>query len=326
MKLLSKLSDFSQWLKWIPLAGVLLLLAWIWHSHRHHIFPPIGTYIAILTFLAIVITIWPPTELIEKIGWLLLFSTLSGCEIQNLYHDRKVHDEEQARILKEERDKFEEERNKFAALIAQGQTVLDGLKEVGGHVKDAGSFISGGNSYPSVFPGEVTQDDGTKQIGFYLQKRGNYPLYDLNVRIGRPYRVSPQENTIQVFGKKQSFAELNDAASHPIFFAPMPDSATTYYTAYMAARNGVWEEVFEIRMAGPTLTWRFVEYGGPNAQSPIKDPILDLADEKFPAASRHSNIYPLNALGLPYLSERNGAFLQMDLVEITATVQFGNKK
>jgi hypothetical protein len=44
------------------------------------------------------------------------------------------------------------------------------------NVKEASSFVSGGNTYPIVYPHAVTGESGARQIGFDFHKEGKYPL------------------------------------------------------------------------------------------------------------------------------------------------------
>jgi len=54
--------------------------------------PPVGTYIAILGVAATVMSLMPPANKWEKAVWMAGIVGLAVLEIQNLYHDRDVHD------------------------------------------------------------------------------------------------------------------------------------------------------------------------------------------------------------------------------------------
>ncbi|PYJ65407.1 MAG: hypothetical protein DME76_18275 [Verrucomicrobia bacterium] len=56
--------------------------------------PPIGTYIAIAAFFAIVVTIWPPRRKSTKILWICVFLGLTGFEINTLYKTRDSQNQE----------------------------------------------------------------------------------------------------------------------------------------------------------------------------------------------------------------------------------------
>ncbi len=60
--------------RYLPPVVFLLLAAWGILSYVV-VFtrPPIGTYIAILTFLAVVVTIWPPEGKWAQACWLIAF-------------------------------------------------------------------------------------------------------------------------------------------------------------------------------------------------------------------------------------------------------------
>jgi hypothetical protein len=73
------------------------------------------------------------------------------------------------------------------------------------NVKEASSFVTGGDTFPIVFAHSVTQEDGRRQIGFTFQKNGKYPLYGLSVSVNKPYRLASDNSpSIRAIGIKPS--------------------------------------------------------------------------------------------------------------------------
>ena len=255
----------------LPAIAFLLIAVWTPFLFLSRVHPPTGTYAVFLAFLAVVETIWPPDRSLGKALWVVVFLYLLVCEIGNLYRDR------------------EENRN--------------ALSRVSSASEEAASFASGGSTYPVVFPGIVSQTDGARQVGFYLSKQGEYSLYSLSVNVGRPFRVSLQDKTIQTFGMSRQFPELDINASYPLLFQPIPREQVAYYAAFMSARNGSWEEIIELRKQGTRTTWRILLLSAERYGISPSKPLVDLADEDFPESERHRTISPLDALDLPFISE-----------------------
>jgi hypothetical protein len=165
--------------------------------------------------------------------------------------------------------------------------------------KEASSYISGGNQYPWVIAYPVTREDGTPQIGFALQKNGKYPLYDLKVFVGKPYKASESVVTYPTGGVSREFPELNGNIGIPLWFQPIPEENSTFYWVIMSARNGNWEEVINIQKVSSGVATRWVLFGSRDRSISPNKQIFDLADRDFPVAERKRKIYPLTELALP---------------------------
>ncbi len=78
--------------RYLPPLVFLLIVAWavILRFVKYH--PPIGTYIAVLAFGAVIVTLWPPEGRWSKVCWLLVFAGFLIFEVRNLYDDRNEHD------------------------------------------------------------------------------------------------------------------------------------------------------------------------------------------------------------------------------------------
>jgi hypothetical protein len=145
----------------------------------------------------------------------------------------------------------------------------------------------------------VTREHGTRQIGFYLSNQGRYPLYELRVYVGKPYRVSASDSTIQTFGTSRQFQELNGNASYPLWFTAIPEEDSTLYSASTSARNGTWEEVINVRRVSSGIASHWILFRSNDPRISSNEQVVDLADESFPSGERKQKIYPLNARTLP---------------------------
>ena len=91
---------------WLPPFLVVAVAAWLTYVSFVGFYPPIGAYIAVLGFLAVAVTIWPPESNWAKATWLVVFFSVMGFEIQNLYHDRSENQQHQVQDRKDEDDRF----------------------------------------------------------------------------------------------------------------------------------------------------------------------------------------------------------------------------
>lgn len=157
-----------------PLMAVLcvlwLLSVLIWKPTGR---PPVGTFIGLLAFLAVVVTIWPPTSNRSKAAWLAVFFCLTGLEIANLYQERAENQKQLLAAQKTEDDRFSE-------ILTQNQkdfnaTVLR-LGSLADQQQDALDEINGGESFPYV------QFVGTGLQAFLFEK-GHHPLSQMTVQI-----------------------------------------------------------------------------------------------------------------------------------------------
>jgi hypothetical protein len=167
------------------------------------------------------------------------------------------------------------------------------------NLREASSYVSGGDAYPVVFAHAVTREDGARQIGFVLSKQGKYPLYELKVFVGKPYKTSAVDTTIQTLGASRQFQELNGNASYPLWFQPIPEENSTFYSVIMSARSGNWEEVINVQKVSSGIAMRSVLFWSKDPRVTPNKRVFDLADENFPPAERKKKIYPLAELALP---------------------------
>lgn len=169
--------------------------------------------------------------------------------------------------------------------------------------KQTFSYATGGDTYPFVHAHVIT-DGGKQQIGFYLQKNGQYPLYALRTFVSRPYKKKATDNVIYYFPGSlyREVQEFDENATYPIGFEPVPKDQSTLYSVSMYARNGHWEEVVDIEKTGSAYTTRVVIFGSDDPRVTPNKVIFDVADADFPAENRKRKVYPLNDVDLPIAS------------------------
>jgi hypothetical protein len=165
--------------------------------------------------------------------------------------------------------------------------------------QEASSFSSGGDSRPEIHAHRVTREDGKEAIGFYLTKRGKYPLYGLTVVLGKPHRSAENRNTLlwevsQACRSIQLPQEMQIGYTIPFCFEPLPKEDSTYYEADMSARNGHWDEVIRIvKTANGDLSMRWALFETRDITMSPNKQVFDLADADFPPNERWEKIHPL---------------------------------
>jgi hypothetical protein len=164
--------------------------------------------------------------------------------------------------------------------------------------QQASSYASGGDSRPEIFPRVITREDGQRGVGFYLIKRGRYPLYGLTVNIGKPHRDPANPDTL-MWGQDQcrslQFQELQTESSRLVCFQPLPKEDPAYYNGDLTARNGHWDEVIIVRRTGSgDFAIRWVLYESRDLTISPNQLVFDLADDNFPSVERKTNIHPLS--------------------------------
>src|SRR5450759_4024127 len=108
----------------LPVAVLVALSAWGGCVERFHIYPPVGTYIAVLAFLAAVVTIWPTEHPWGRAVWVFAFLLVMVFEVRNLYRDRADHDKSQAESFKTNREQFEATMRNIETIIEANTDIL----------------------------------------------------------------------------------------------------------------------------------------------------------------------------------------------------------
>jgi hypothetical protein len=197
---------------------------------------PPGVAVACLAVVAIVMAFRIVSEdfgRIEQVVWICMSVVLLFAEINAIGRDRTVQEARERRdrdtqmlefqrildqgsaINRRQEDELNEQRAKFSALLNQGRASIRKMSKVADDVRDAGSYASGGDTFPYLFPGEITLEDGRRMLGFYLNKHGKYPLYDLLVLVGRPFVSDAQNRSLAIPGAQCRYPELNGNWSIP---------------------------------------------------------------------------------------------------------------
>jgi hypothetical protein len=295
---------------------------WNWH-------PPVGVFIGILAVVGVLVP-WFKGEKVhlrERMWWSILMIACFALELRTIYLDQSQHDHEQQQSRCEETAKFEavieqgratnerqkeeqkEQEQKFAALLKQGGRSIKDLEGVASKVSEGTSFANGGDTYPSIFPYQLTTEDGRQRVPFGLSKQGKYPLFDLMVSVGRPYSVSKENNQEETFGASCKFPEMNANWNFPLLAASMDGESSAYFEASMFARNGKWEEVIDVRRVDGKLVSRWVIFQTTDFSGPHSKVLLDLADHAFPPEHRRDTLqpFPNDSLPLPEISQQKKA-------------------
>lgn len=261
---------------------------------------------------------------LEQVIWIVVSAAFLYIEIYSITLDRAEsasrdlhsHMEERAKfqavidqghaINEKQKEEQKEEQQKFAALLKQSGRSIKDLGEVANKVSEAVSFSSGGDTFPEIFPYELITDDGKQRIGFGLSKHGEYPLFDLRLDVGRPYSVSKENNQEEIFGAQCKFSEINGNWSRPLLAISMDGESSAYFTATMFARNGRWDEVFDIRRVNNKFISRWVIFQTTQFSGPQSKVLLDMAYQDFPLEHRHDTLqpFPNNVLLIPDISQR----------------------
>jgi hypothetical protein len=278
--------------------------------------PPPGVSVACLAMAAVVVTFRVSAKSfgrLEQVVWILLSAAFLYIEIASITTDRAEETArfqaviDQGRALNEKQEEEQmEQRQKFAALIKQGGDSIKDLGVVANKVSEGVSFASGGDTFPEIFPYEVRTDDGRQRVGFAMSKRGKYPLFDVRLDVGRPYSVSKENDQEADFGTQCKFPEINGNWSFPLMAASMDGESSAYFTATTFARNGRWDEVFDVRRVEGKLVSRWVVFLTTKFSGPGSKVVSDLADQGFPLEHRHDALqpFPNHALPIPDISQR----------------------
>ena len=178
-----------------------------WQLH-----PPVGTYIAILALLGVLVPLfreWGKIGPREKAVWSTAMFALLLLELRTLYLDRDEHDRQQEYAQCQQLHSFQAiaDTLKTSIGIAQGQYrttikhvdgVLKTTQEVAGVAKKNLDAVTGGDSFGYVIPSRTERG---AQIAMLVHNDGNQPLM-VQVRLLHLY------NTCATWG------ELTDCAEH----------------------------------------------------------------------------------------------------------------
>jgi hypothetical protein len=256
----------------------------------------------------------------EQIIWIVLAVILVQLEIASINTDRRASSQHEEQARAEERDKFQalieqdeainrhqtdahnQQMNQFQALLSQGNKSIQNLGRVSTSIQEASGYAGGGSSFPTVFAHPITTEDGEQRVGLSFKVRGQYPLFDVHVSVGRAYSVPNPTKEMSVMGTSCNLGEVNVNTTFPLIGISIGNEDAAYFVAEMEARNGTWEEVVDVRRVAGKITARWQIMQLKNPEGPQK--ILDLADSDFPQAHRSDVLYSPLFLHLPDISQR----------------------
>jgi hypothetical protein len=127
---------------WSPAVAVMLLLCWLWIYPKFGVsHPPVGFYIAVLAFVAAIVSIMPPDNNRARAGWFIFFGAVLCFEISTLYQqraediattdtNRKLEDAQVATTRALEDDRFakilQSQQDNFATVLRENQKQFNG--------------------------------------------------------------------------------------------------------------------------------------------------------------------------------------------------------
>jgi hypothetical protein len=247
-------------------------LAWLWFVVPHfNFYPPVGVYIAVLAFLAVIMNFWQPEGRYAKAAWVCIFAITLVLEIHTLYHARDEYDKQQTKNITEARESFnkiltdqresfkgmlvevrkgnEEEQKQFAGLLKGEKTLFERslYTATGGQ-----SFCIMKLGYPDSAHPEETM--------FSFHHRGKYPLYDVYAHVidMRKYsEIVQQKNldlgvSVDLRTGAPSLVALN-VGNLPVESAKILSSGLlykladkNYFIIHFTARNGFWKQYLKL--------------------------------------------------------------------------------
>ena len=184
---------YQRWLPPIILLGTLIWLGFVFFLKPAR--PPIGSYIASLALLAVVVTIWPPESNWSKAAWLAVFFALTGLEICTLYRERSDNQAQQAQSRIDEDNRFagilEQSQKQFDATMAKTGTILDETQTVARLAENSLDNLTGGDSVAYIAPQAVQNG----RVPLVIVNAGRYPLTGVTIIVmdwtTLPFKTEP---------------------------------------------------------------------------------------------------------------------------------------
>lgn len=196
--------------------GILLWLACVFFLHPPR--PPVGTYIACLAALAVVVTIWPPESNWSKAGWLLIFFACTGLEIATLYQERTENQKQQADVRSSERSAFQSIVDGLKTSISNNQLAfsqtMKRMERLDALSRENVDEVTGGNGFatlePSIYPVDKIGLSLTAIVhGKHIIRGVKYTLEE-----GVPHVRTDQE-------MNKSFNDVLAGRSHPVMIGDL---------------------------------------------------------------------------------------------------------
>jgi len=169
------------------------------------LYPPVGTFIAVLSVVAALVPLFRPWDKIskhERAAWTFLMFVLVGGELRTIYLDRDEHDLEQAHARCEQLQSFQAietssqsqfqstmreyanaekaENRHFEQLLREEGRVFNGMQR---NTRDTLDALTGGNSYTAIMPLLVTSDANNAELPLMVSVSGKNTLYDVTIEM-----------------------------------------------------------------------------------------------------------------------------------------------
>lgn len=241
---------------WAPVAATVLLLLWLWTYPKFGMsHPPVGFYIAVLAFLAAVVSIMPPNNHWARAAWFIFFGAVLTFEITTLYQQRR-EDEAAANINRQREDeqvamtrRLEDIR--LAAILHQNRVALGEMLNT----------ETGGDSFCYLYLSPA-------QTGWImeLEKVGKYPLHsvemqltDNNVFQSEMARLHPdiQSHRLSALNAMEqaqtrseqsiTVGDFNEPSRRLLGGHPYPNSGQQEFSLFVGSLNGSWIEQITLR-------------------------------------------------------------------------------
>jgi hypothetical protein len=264
IKTRSKLADR------LPIACLLILVVSIgWWYLSGYSRPLVGACIAVLAFMAGLVTLWPPEDRWAKAAWLAVFGGLLVAEVSILYMQKASDDEAviKNRIMEDNRfaGLLTNENTRFGVILQQNQiafnetmrqfSVLSGLS------LDSIKTQTGGDSFCYLV---ITNSNNPIII-----HKGRYPLYGVQVRIVDLQKMRLMEQRHQPINPLQddfifNAGDLTVGLAVPNFSLRIPftDPDKQDFNIFFTAKNGLWDEKLRIRSINANRQTAFKVFRG----------------------------------------------------------------
>jgi hypothetical protein len=115
----------------LPFIALFLTATWGAIFFFHPVYPPVGTYIAVLAFIAAVVSLIPPEphSRLAKAVWCAVFGAILWLEVSTLYHQKHEDETTSAANKKVEDDRFkdilDQEHLQFSATMDKINPILE---------------------------------------------------------------------------------------------------------------------------------------------------------------------------------------------------------
>ena len=161
----------------IPLSACVEPVHSWWSTHH----PPIGTFIALLALIGVLIPwfrVQDKIKHLERVVWILLMCALAIFEIRTLYSDRREHDEDDAYRTCIDLNRYKEVTNRVQTAIDNGrnqfQATMRQEKGILSLTKENVENMIGVGTFPYIVP--QTFAGVTEAIPLYMWAHGNHLL------------------------------------------------------------------------------------------------------------------------------------------------------